>query len=87
MSKEGNKAVRRQRTFATIIGLIWFTMVFGIGAAILFVNSIQVQYFPVGTVIAITTTLIAFLFFGYATKRLYPYVRELWRGVEVKANE
>lgn len=81
---KGKKVVRRNRMVAVILGLLWFTVCFATIATILFVNSIQVNYFPVGTVIAITTTFIAFLAFGYMTMRFYPFIRDLWHGVEVK---
>ena len=83
--KKGKKTLRRNRPVAVILGLLWLTMCFATIATILFVNSVQVQYFPVGTVIAITTTLIAFIAFGYMTLRLYAFIRDLWRGMEVKA--
>jgi Mg/Co/Ni transporter MgtE len=83
--KKERKALHRNRPVAVILGLLWFTVCFATLATILFVNSIQIRYFPVGSVIAIATTLIAFIAFGYMTLRLYAFVRDLWRGVEVKA--
>jgi Mg/Co/Ni transporter MgtE len=81
---KAKKVVRRNRMVAVILGLLWFTVCFATLVTILFVNSIQISYFPVGTVIAIATTLIAFLAFGYMTTRFYPFIRDLWHGMEVK---